>query len=191
LWGSADPTPGALHPAQAPESAVQLATDETEPQVEDNTVDTIDPDAGLAFTARITDDVQVKTVTLNLQSNADESAQQIVLRAGEDDTYTYEVPEADLTGKRWYDYSFTVSDGTNDITTDTQRVTADGVSDAPVRLNLEDDQWVSGTIAVIGASDSLEDQVELSIDGDAVETTASLEAEPVFAFETTQTDAYF
>ncbi|GAA4108081.1 lamin tail domain-containing protein [Enteractinococcus coprophilus] len=191
LWGSADPTPGALHPAQAPESAVQLTADDTDPQVEDNTVDTIDPDEGLAFTARITDDVQVKTVTLNLQSNADETAQQIVLRAADDDTYTHEVPEADLTGKRWYDYSFTVSDGTNDITTDPQRVTADGVSDAPVRLNLEADQWVTGTTAVIGASDSLEDQVELAIDGDAVETEASLEAEPVFAFETTQTDAYF
>lgn len=191
LWGSADPTPGALHSAQTPETAVQLTADETDPQVEDNTADTIDPDAGLAFTARITDDVQVKTVTLNLQSNADETVQQIVLRAGADDTYTYEVPEADLTGKRWYDYSFTVSDGTNNITTDTQRVTADGVSDAPVRLNLEDDQWVSGTTAVIGASDSLDDPVEVSIDDQSVDTEASLEAEPVFAFETTQTDAYF
>ena len=191
LWGSADPTPGELHPAQAPDAAVQLTADNTDPEVEDHTAKTIDPDEGLAFTARITDDVQVKTVTLNLQSNADETAQQMVLRAGEDDTYTYEVPEADLTGKRWYDYSFTVSDGTNEITTETQRVTAEGVSDAPVRLNLDDDQWVSGTTAVIGASDSLDDQVEVSIDGDLVETTASLEAEPVFAFETTQTDAYF
>ena len=191
LWGSADPTPGELHPAQAPAHPVATTADTTDPQIKDHTADTIDPDAGLTFTARITDDVQVKTVTLNLQSNADDNAQQIVLRASENDTYTYKLPEADLTGKRWYDYSFTVSDGTNEITTRTQRVTAAGVSDAPVRLNLDDDQWVSGTTAVIGASDSTEEPVELSIDGQTVETTASLEAEPVFAFEATQTDAYF
>ncbi len=191
LWGSADPTPGALHPAQTPETAVQLPADQSAPQVEDNTTDTINPDEGLAFTARITDDVQVKSVTLNLQSNAHETVEQIVLRAGDDDTYTYEVPEADLTGKRWYDYSFTVSDGTNNITTETQRVTAESVNDAPVRLNLEEDQWVSGTTAIIGASESVDDQVDVSIDGQTVETEASLEAEPVFAFEVTQTDAYF
>src|SRR5699024_7022269 len=191
LWGSADPTPGALHPAQTPETAVQLPADQSAPQVEDNTTDTINPDEGLAFTARITDDVQVKSVTLNLQSNAHETVEQVVLRAGDDDTYTYEVPEADLTGKRWYDYSFTVSDGTNNITTETQRVTAESVNDAPVRLNLEEDQWVSGTTAIIGASESVDDQVDVSIDGQTVETEASLEAEPVFAFEVTQTDAYF
>ncbi|NWN87521.1 MAG: lamin tail domain-containing protein [Micrococcaceae bacterium] len=191
LWDSADPTPGTLHPAQAPASAVPAPADSTAPQVEDQTLDTIDPETGMAFTARITDDVQVRTVTLNLQSNADDAAQQFVLRAGDDHTYTYELPEADLTGKRFYDYSFTVSDGTNELTTDTQRVTAEGVDDAAVRLNLDEDQWVSGTTAVIGASDSVDEPVDLSIDDEAVDTTASLEAEPVFAFETTQTDAYF
>src|SRR5699024_4190065 len=142
-------------------SAVPAPADSTAPQVDDQTVDTIDPETGMAFTARITDDVQVRTVTLNLQSNADDAAQQFVLRAGDDHTYTYELPEADLTGKRFYDYSFTVSDGTNEFTTDTQRVTAEGVDDAPVRLNLDEDQWVSGTTAVIGASDSVDEPVDL------------------------------
>ncbi|MFC0247558.1 lamin tail domain-containing protein [Citricoccus parietis] len=195
LWGSADPTPGSLHRAQLPGSPVSLPADTAEPVVEDTTGGAIDPAEPFGFSARITDDVLVRTVTLNLRSNADDAPQQFSLQAGQgadqQDLYSYGLPQADLTGKRWFEYSFTVSDGTQEITSDTQRVSVEGADTAPVRLNLEDGQFLAGTAALIGAADSVENPVGLMIDGTPVETTASLEAEPVFAFETTQTDNYF
>lgn len=184
-------SPGRVQTDQVPGGLMIVAEDQSAPEVADHTVDTIDPAEDFVVDLSITDDVQVKTVTLNLHNDVDTDPIQLNMLASGEDGYSSTVASADLRGKQWYEYTVTVSDGTRQITTEPRRVAIDGAETDPVRLNVDDGQYVGGTTTVSAAGEEYPSPIELSIDGTGVETRASLESEPYFVFEVSQTDYYF
>ncbi|MDO5025528.1 MAG: lamin tail domain-containing protein [Trueperella sp.] len=190
LAGSNEPTPGALEANQLPNPLLSVTADTVAPVITDHTADSIDPAAAFPISFTVTDDVQVRTATLTVTSSAPGDARTVNLLAVADQ-YSYEIPVADLTGKRWIEYSLAVTDGFNKVSTQTRRIAVAGINADPVRLNYEDGDWVSGVTDVIAATDSLDNPATLSIDGVKVATEQSLEAFPTFAMEVTQTDIFF
>ena len=111
LLGSDHATPGTVAAHQLPEPLVTPSSDTAEPVITDLTADTVLADQPFEFAFEVTDDIQVKTVTLSVVSSAGDEPRVINLLA-DGDRYSYELPAADIIGKRWYEYSITVSDGT-------------------------------------------------------------------------------
>ncbi|ANE05163.1 lamin tail domain-containing protein [Corynebacterium crudilactis] len=190
LIGSGAPTPGSAHAVQLPSTLISVVADSSAPTIVDNTLESIDPSQPFTFSFNITDDIAVRTATLQVTSSAGEEATQVNL-IDEDGTFSWELPAADLTGKSWFEYSLSVTDGFNNTTTEPVRITVDGANTDPLRLNLEENQWVSGTTDIIGASDTFGDELELLIDDAPAPTRSSLSAAPTFAMEVTQTDVFF
>lgn len=190
--GTHPASPGTLMAAQLPRPLVALAADTQEPALTDATPSTVRADQPLTFDFTITDNTSVKTVTLNMKSSADQDSRAINLTHDSEDVthFTFEVPAADMTGKRWFDYTLTYTDGTFTKTTAPVRVAIQGATTDPLRINHADNDWVSGTTDLIAATDA-PSSITMTIDGTNVLTEASLEGEPVFAFEATQTDTFF
>ncbi|MCC2594583.1 metallophosphoesterase [Tessaracoccus sp. OS52] len=187
-------TPGSVRVGeQVPTGLMPLAEDTAAPAVADTTADAITPGQDFAITHTITDDQLVRTATLHVRSNVDAEPMQYNLLRGTDDTYTFTIPAADLTGKRYYDYWVVAGDGTSETTTPSTRVALEGVNTDPVRLNVTDGEFVSGTTQLVVGTEGGNDGVSLSIDGDDVSggLVPALEGKPVFVFEASQTDAYF
>ncbi|MFJ4039370.1 hypothetical protein ACIPVB_14985 [Microbacterium sp. NPDC090007] len=191
LLDLAPATPGAVQGDQVADAPVVVPVDTTAPTVTDRTAAEIAPDADFVIDLTLADDVQVRTATLELRNDVDADPLRIPLSDGGDGTFRHTVKAVDLTGKRWYAYRVTASDGVNAVTTPERRVAVAGVSDAPVRLNLADGAFVRGATEVVASGDAYPSPLTLSIDGAAVPTTPSLEGRPTFVFETTNVNYYF
>jgi hypothetical protein len=202
LLRKAPATPGSVTADQVPAGLVVVAPDTQAPEITDNTGDTVDPAVDFPIDFMITDDRQVRTVRLTVTNDVDRTPTTIDLLgrpADPADTdpndprsrYTHEIPGVDLYGKAWVEYSVEVRDGTNTVTTQTRRVTVTHGDADPVRLNVTEGQWLSGTTRV-AASAATPPGASLDIDGAAVtDTTRSLEREPYFAFEAGGVNTFF
>ncbi|MFG6444245.1 lamin tail domain-containing protein [Microbacterium sp. P07] len=191
LLDLAPATPGAVQADQVPAGLEIVPADTVAPTITDRTATSIDSSVDFDLTFEISDDVDARTATLTLANDVDPNPLTINLIDGGEQVYTRTIPAVDLIGKAWYEYSVVVSDGTNETTLETTRVAIEGIDTAPVRLNLDDDQFVSGVTDVIAAGDEYPSDVQLSIGGDRVETQPSLERAPAFAFEVTGVNFYF
>ncbi|MBF4995381.1 lamin tail domain-containing protein [Arthrobacter gandavensis] len=197
LLGNAAPTPGSVSGQQAANPLQVLPIDGAAPEITDATASTFNAGTELSIEAEAKDDSIVRSLTLYLKSSADQDFTAINLQATNTGIpsslqFTHKVATADLTGKKWYEYYLAASDGTTTSRTELRRINAEGVDNAPVRLNLEDGQFVSGTTTVAAAADQFPSPVQLGIDGTVVESTVpALEDEPVFAFEAGGVDTFF
>ncbi len=188
-----DPSPGRVQVDQVADGLVVVPNDTSAPVVDDRTAATIDPLAGFVLDLRVSDDVQVRTVTARISNDVDTEplAVNLVHSATDPLAYGTVVNAADVVGKQWFEYVVEASDGTNVTGTETRRVMVDGASSDPVRLNVADGDFVGGTATISAAGESSPPSLELTIDGATVATRASLESTPYFVFETSQTDFYF
>ncbi|WP_229054336.1 lamin tail domain-containing protein [Aeromicrobium sp. Leaf350] len=188
-----DASPGRVQVDQVAAGLVVVPDDTSAPVVADRTADTIDPTAGFLLDLQVSDDVQVRTVTVEVSNDVDTDPRTVNLVRSTADPLAYGtvVNAADVVGKQWFEYTVTASDGSNVTRTETRRVAVDGASSDPVRLNVKDGDFVGGTTTISAAGESYPPSLELSIDGSPVETRASLESTPYFVFETSQTDFYF
>ena len=184
-------SPGRVQVDQAADGLIVRAQDEASPVIDDRTVDEIDPADGFRIELGVTDDIRVSTVSVELRNDIDESPTTLNLLREEDDVYSHAVAAADLTGKSWYEYTVTASDGVHQTTTETRRVPVIGADRDSVRLNVADGDIVGGTTTVAASADAYPSPLELRIDDAPVATYPSLKDEPQFVFETSQTDFYF
>jgi len=184
-------TPGKVAADQVPAGLAVPAEDTGGPTVTDRTEAEIDPAADFAIAHTVTDDVQARTVTVHVRNSSDPDFVAHNVRTDGADGYTHVVPAADLTGKRWYEYYVTASDGTNVTTTELTRVPVAGVDQSPVRLNVADGQFLAGEHTVAAAGDTYPAGLTLTVDGEEVPTVPALESEPVFIFEAGGVDTYF
>ncbi|WP_411720547.1 lamin tail domain-containing protein, partial [Mycetocola sp.] len=191
MLGVTSATPGAVQEDQVPAGLMIDPVDTVAPVIEDSTAASIDPAANFTVELRASDDVQVRTLALELSNNVDDGIRSVNLVAGADGIYRHVVNAADLIGKRWYEYTVTARDGSNTTTTETRRVPIEGVNTDPIRLNVTDGQYVGGGNTVIAAGDEFPSELELSIDGTAFETVPSLESAPTFVFEAGSVDTFF
>lgn len=186
------PTPGSVSDDQVRSGLRPAPAAGTAPVITDLTGGTETPSTpGLDLGFDITDDHEVRTVTLTLTDNLGATITRN-LTFGAANRYLYSVPQVDLFGKRWVEYTLTATDGSQTTTLGPVRVTLTDAATDPVRLNLTEGQFVSGPVRVQGTSDAAPGALALSADGAALDSaTPSLEAGPIFAFEATNTDAFF
>ncbi|WP_347755689.1 lamin tail domain-containing protein [Agrococcus sp. ProA11] len=184
-------TPGAVQRDQVPSGLIIVPADTAAPAVDDLTGAEIDPTVDFPLEFRVTDDVQVRTVSVTVRNDVDAEPTSLNLVDTGDAIFGAHIDYADMTGKRWYEYTVRASDGTNHTVMDTRRVTVAGASSEPLRINLDEGQYVGGTAAVAATSEQRAESIELSIDGAPVDTAANLEHAPMFAFEATGVDYYF
>ncbi|MFM2720144.1 metallophosphoesterase [Microbacterium mcarthurae (nom. nud.)] len=184
-------TPGAAQSDQVAEEPVRTPVDTVAPTVTDRTPAEIVPGQDFVIDLALADDVQVRTATLELRNDVDAETLRVNLSDAGDGAFRHTVKAVDLTGKRWYAYTVTATDGVNTTTSPERRVNVAGTSDDPVRLNVTDGQFVRGETELVASGDAYPSPLSLSVDGKTVETTPSLEARPVFVFETTNVNYYF
>ena len=186
------PTPGSVSDDQVRPALRPAPAAGTAPVITDLTGGTEMPSTpGLDLGFDITDDHEVRTVTLTLTDNLGATITRN-LTFGAANRYLYAVPQADLFGKRWVEYTVTATDGSQTSTLGPVRVPLTDATTDPVRLNLTDGQFVSGQVRVQGTSDAAAGSLALTADGSVLAaTTPSLEDGPIFAFEATNTDAFF
>jgi hypothetical protein len=184
-------SPGTVTADQVASGLMVVPTDAQDPVVSDSTPAEIDPAVDFSFAVRATDNSQVKTLTLNLRSSADDGYEAINLVSDGSDGYSHTIVAADLTGKRWYDYYLTASDGSQIVSTDVRRLQLSGVDTSPVRMNVTEGQLVSGVIDVSAAGNDVPDSLDLTIDGEARDTTLALETTPYFVFDAGSVNTFF
>ncbi|TFD55532.1 hypothetical protein E3T55_00880 [Cryobacterium frigoriphilum] len=189
--GAIAANPGLVFAEQVPAGLMIVAADSEQPVVTDHTLGQIDATQNFALAATVTDDVQARTVTLHLKSNLDADYLELNLATDGADGYQHSLQSVDLTGKSWYEYYFTATDGHNSVDTPVTRVGLTGLDTAPVRLNVEDGQYLSGLSTLSAAGDAYPSGLTLNVDGTSVATTPQLEGEPQFVFEATAVDTYF
>jgi len=189
--GTASATPGAIAPEQVDDGLMIVPGDTTAPQITDQTAAEIAAGVDFEIAVEATDDVQVKTVSIAVRSNLDAEPVRYEIVSDGADRYALPIAAADLTGKRWFEYTVVADDGANETVVGPVRVPLAGVDTSPVRLNVTDEQWVRGNVDLIAGGDTYPADVELTIDGTPVEASPQLEAAPVFAFEASGVDTFF
>ncbi|TFD63166.1 hypothetical protein E3T39_00185 [Cryobacterium suzukii] len=189
--GKAAANPGNVFAAQVPSDLKTVAADSTLPVIVDRTLGQIDPADNFALSATVTDNVQALTVELHLKSNIDTEFMTTNLSTDGADGYRYDLQRVDLTGKRWYEYYFTASDGSTRASTEVVRVDLTGVDNSPVRLNVTAGQFIAGSTVLSAAGESSTGGMTLSIDEQVVPTSLELEFAPQFVFEVTAVNTFF
>ncbi len=200
--GAAAFSPGTVTAAQVPSTLSSPTPDTIAAVLTDLTGSSdLSADAGdVALGVAVTDDLaapgdgrgQIKTVTLAVTNNVDAGTTVSNLTPTYPGRFTTTIKAVDLKGKAWLDYTFTVSDGTHTSTLGPVRLTLSTASADPVRLNLNDHQFVSGDVRLAGTAAAGTDGLSLSLDGTPVnQPVASLESAPTLAIDVTATDVFF
>lgn len=190
-------TPGEVTEEQVPEVPVSQPADNMEPTFE-NLLDVteVHQHKDVELLAEALDDISVKTVALFYKIDDQLEYTKRYLAESFDDTfYHYTIYSPELIGREYVDYYYVVSDGTNEITTETYRLTIVGGQDkSALRLNVKDGDIIGGTKVIKGTAE-LEpaSELDLSLDGQKIvtETYNSLESDAYFAFEVTGVNYYF
>lgn len=192
MLGLETPSPGAVSTGQIPDAFVQFPEAGSAPKITDRTVTPGVPVAqDLALDFLISDDALVRRVTLEVTDNLGHSETRN-LTFGTADEYRHTIPQVDLFGKQWIEYTVSAGDGHQSSTLGPVRVALTNGELDPVRLNVNDGQYVSGQTPLVATSSDNVVGLSLSVDGAAVnDGVRSLERAPKFAIEATATDAFF
>ncbi|MCU9612618.1 lamin tail domain-containing protein [Caldibacillus lycopersici] len=192
-----DATPGIVKPFQVPAQPVQHEEDSVPPSIENLTdVTELDQKDDIPIVINATDDKVVKSVRLFYKINNQSEYQEAILQEDYDDMlYHHTIYSPDLIGNQYVDYYFEVSDGQNEVISDTYRVTiTSDLDQSSLRLNVADGEILNGTAVLKGTSetDNPED-VTLFIDGTEVtdDLYHSVERTAYFAFEVNGLNTYF
>ncbi|MGD7024358.1 lamin tail domain-containing protein [Rossellomorea vietnamensis] len=195
--GIEDATPGYVEAFQVPGTPVTIEADTIDPVIENRTsVTEIQHTEDILIEAEATDNVEVKTVRLFHRTNGDTDFQEVILPLNQETgLYDNTIYAADLIGKNILEYYFMVSDGFNEVESDVYTIKIkNNLDDSTLRLNLEDQEIVSGTKVIKGTSkEDFAQDVKLIIDGNEVGSEAynALENEAYLALEVNGLNTYF
>ncbi len=193
--GDVDATPGSVLPEQVPQHPVQLADDHEKPVIEDLTdLDVVTSTEDITLTAKITDNIQVKRVTLFYTIYGGAFAKVDLVHDWTDDTiYNHTIYRPELIGKETLEYYFVASDGTNETRTAVKTLQIEHpYKREGFRLNIEDGDLFSGDAIIKATADEYTDEIRLFVDGEEVtETFKALETEAYFAFDVRKVNLYF
>ena len=149
-------TPGTVMASQVPAKTVQVPADTIAPTIEDLTGKTeINQKEDLIITADAKDNSIVKTVALYYKNNEQTEYKKVLLQQDYNNLlYHYTVYSPDLIAKKSIEYYYVVSDGKNEIKSDTYKVnlTSDRNPDR-LRLNVNNEEFLSGEKAIKASSD--------------------------------------
>lgn len=196
--GVEDATPGSVESIQVPAEPVHIEEDAIPPTIENKTeVTEVKQTDDIVIKASAADDIGVKTVTLHYRTNSEENYKQVLLSldADAENNYYTTIYAAELIAKESVEYYFVVSDGTNEIKTDTYTIQIHNDNNKEdLRLNVENGEILSGNALLKGTSKEEDaDKVNLFIDGTEVSENgySSLESEAYLAVEISGLNMYF
>ncbi|WP_227521946.1 lamin tail domain-containing protein [Bacillus solitudinis] len=188
-------TPGAVEPFQVPKQVVQTEDDTINPTIENMTnVTEVNQSENIKIAAKASDDIEVKTVRLFYRMDNQSNYIEAVLPKGASE-YQHTIYSAEIIGKDYVDYYFVVSDGTNEVTSDTYRIGVNSnLDDSTLRLNVKNGHILAGEKVIKGTSqtDSPEN-VKLFIgESEVTENTYnSVEHTAYFAYEVSGINTFF
>lgn len=194
--GTIDASPGYVLPNQVPVVPLKTIEDNEVPVFTDLTnVTEVDEITDLTIQAEVTDNESVKSVILYYKTDKDAAySKRYLYDENRTNQFTYTINSTEFIGRNNVMYYFEYSDGPNSLTSPiyTVNIKNSGTNDS-LRLNVKDNQIISGTTTLKAASDTLTpDQLLLAIDGqEVVDTYAALESEAYFVFEATDVNYYF
>ncbi|WP_010676851.1 lamin tail domain-containing protein [Bacillus timonensis] len=193
--GTKEATPGQVESYQVPEKPVHIKKDSIPPTIEDITLTTeVNQEDNLELIAAVKDDNDVKSVRLFYKINHEDHFNEVILRQSYEDLlfhHTIQAPE--LIGREYLDYYYVVSDGTNEVKSETYRVTIKNeLNHSNLRLNLKNDEMLRGK-KVIKATSKDNAPMKLLIDGNEITEGIyrSLEHTAYFVFEVNGLNTYF
>ncbi|ETI68492.1 metallophosphoesterase, partial [Neobacillus vireti LMG 21834] len=195
--GVKDATPGMVDPSQVPAQPAHISDDTIKPVIENMTkVTEVNQKDNIQIVADASDDREVKTVRLFYRPNHQQEYNQVLLAEDFDDMmYHHTIYSPEIIGNQYVEYYFVVSDGTNEVTSETYKITiTNDLDDSSLRLNVKLNEIVSKEMILKGTSKSESpDQVRLFIDGSELteNTYQSLEHDAYFAFEASGVDIFF
>lgn len=195
--GKIKATPGKVEESQVPAKPVEVPEDNLPPSVENVTKQTeMMQTEDLTLKASAKDNFIVKTVALFYKNNKEQHYKKVLLQQDYNDLlYHFTINAPDLIGKRSLEYYYVVSDGTNEVKSETYTVKVKGGrSDARLRLNVENGAILSGEKVLKASSDdSAPEQVQLYINDKepAGNPFRSLESESYLVFEVSGVNLFF
>jgi hypothetical protein len=190
------PTPGSLQSDDIRATAYLFPSSASVASVVDNTPTSFTTDQDVKYSFEITSSSAVNRVTLYTRHAGETEyvAHNLTKTAGSD-LYGYTENKIDLIRVKAIEYYLEVSDGINPVQNSGQKtIVGADYTDASVRLNVKDGQFLRGKVTLRGTGTNSENKPSLAVDGTTVEssqTTDSLESEPYIAAEITQTDIFF
>ncbi|MCR8657360.1 S-layer homology domain-containing protein [Paenibacillus endoradicis] len=194
--GTIDASPGYVLPNQVPAVPMKTDEDNEEPVFTNLTeVTEVDEITDLKIQAEVTDNKSVKSVVLYYKTDQDSTySKRYLYDEKRTNQFAYTVNSTEFIGRNEVTYYFEYSDGANSLTSpmNTVNITKNGNDDG-TRLNVNNNEIISGTTTLKAASDTLTpDELQLSIDGqEVVDTYTALESEAYFVFEATDVNYYF
>lgn len=190
-------TPGSIVAGQAPAEAVHIVADHIPPTIADLTAAAeVDQSKSLEIIGDAQDEQAVKTLLLHYKSDIQTDYTKRYLTISYDDSlYHHKLFSPELIGRKFIEYYFEISDGTNTVTTNPKRVAILGGADrSDLRLNVSNEDILAGTKILRGTAEAAAaDELALSIDGKALTTDTynAVERDAYFAFEVQGADYYF
>ncbi|MGM7721871.1 lamin tail domain-containing protein [Metabacillus sp. Hm71] len=195
--GIEDATPGKVESFQVPSQPVHIEDDTVAPTIENKTTVTeVKQTDDIEIAAAANDNVGVKSVRLYYRTNDRDTFNEILLGMdSETQLYKNMIYAADLIAKEYVEYFFVVSDGANEVKSDTFKITVhSGLDQSELRLNVKEHKILTGEKILKGTSnEETADDVKLFVDGNEVQsnTYTSLETPAFFAFEVNGLNTYF
>ncbi|WP_054025999.1 S-layer homology domain-containing protein [Bacillus sp. FJAT-28004] len=194
--GVENATPGKVDKAQVPSEPIDVQEDTIAPTITDVTgQEKIDQSSHLELIADAQDDRNIKSVSVYFKTNMDaEYTKHYLYQDYSDTMYHYMLASPNLIAKTYVDYYFEASDGTHTSKSSVKRVSVTGGPDrSELRLNVKNDDVVSGTYVLKGTAESADtDSLQLTVDGNQLDNSyRALENDAYFAFEAAEVNYYF
>ncbi|WP_078381799.1 lamin tail domain-containing protein [Sutcliffiella halmapala] len=190
-------TPGTVEPDQVPLETVQLPVDNIPPTYENLTaISEVDQNENIHIVLDAEDDKEVKTVRLLYRTNDQTDFTQAILAKDYNDLlYHHTIYSPDIIAKEYVEYYFQISDGTNEVTSETYQIQVTSELDfSSLRLNVKEGEILTGETIIKGTSkEDNPDDVKLFIDNQEVlgEVFSSVEHTAYFAFEVSGINTFF
>ncbi|PMC37586.1 metallophosphoesterase [Bacillus sp. UMB0899] len=195
--GVENATPGSVEGFQVPKQPVHIEKDTMAPTIENKTsVTEVEQTEDIEIAAAASDNKEVKSVRLFYRTNDQDVFNETLLALdSESHLYTNMIYASDLIGKEYVEYFFAVSDGANEVRSDTFKITIKSdVDTSDLRLNVKDNDIVSGKEIIKATSkDEGAANVAITVDGEELKenTFNSLEDEAYLALEVNGLNTYF
>ncbi|WP_200416006.1 lamin tail domain-containing protein [Virgibacillus salexigens] len=192
--GEWDATPGETLAAQVPTKRINLPADREEPIIKNTTTKKkITSEEPVTLSAAITDNIGIKSAAVYYRTDEKKDFRKVNLEKQADNHYQHIVYEPELIGKQTLEYYFVASDGRNQLTAPANYIEIENpFSQEGLRLNLEDNQLLSGEKVIKATADTYNNETQLFIDDRQItDTFEAMETEAYFAFDVKETNIYF
>ncbi|MFD3447609.1 lamin tail domain-containing protein [Microbacteriaceae bacterium 4G12] len=194
--GVENATPGSVQPNQVPVKPVHVEEDKVKPTIENVTRQTeVKETEDIKLSVDAKDDKGVKTVRVFYKTNDASEYKSVILQRDYNSLlFKHTIYSPEIIGKQYVEYYFVVSDGMNEVRSDTYKVKVISERDtSSLRINVKDNEILAGKKIIKGTSqDEAPSDVNLLIDNKEVKDTYhSLESTSYLAFEVSDVDTFF